>query len=120
MDVQYLLNSIPNLSPEEYAGLKSLMNGLPEEQQQQFLMFYRSDRKDPQTVLILAVVGFFGFAGIHRFVLGQIGMGILYFFTGGLCLIGTIVDLVNHKTLANEYNRGAAERALQMTRMSSR
>ena len=32
-------------------------------------------------------------------------MGILYFLTGGLCLIGTIVDLVNHRSLAFEYNQ---------------
>ena len=31
-------------------------------------------------------------------------MGILYVFTGGLCLIGTIVDLVNHRQLAFDYN----------------
>jgi hypothetical protein len=28
----------------------------------------------------------------------------LYLFTGGLCLIGTIVDLVNYKRLATDYN----------------
>jgi hypothetical protein len=31
-------------------------------------------------------------------------MGILYFFTAGLCFIGTIVDLINHKQIALEYN----------------
>lgn len=117
MDAQYLLNSIPNISPEEYGGLKNLMNGMTEAQQHTFLTVYRGDRKDPQTVLILTIVGFFGFAGIQRFVLGQIGMGILYFLTGGLCLIGTIVDLINYRSLAADYNRDAAERALQIARM---
>ncbi|MEO9032125.1 MAG: hypothetical protein ABI285_02720 [Ginsengibacter sp.] len=41
---------------------------------------------------------------IHRFVIGQLGSGILYFFTGGLCLIGTILNTINHKDLALEYN----------------
>ena len=45
---------------------------------------------------------------VQQFVIGQIGMGILYLLTGGLCLIGTIVDLVNHRTLALEYNQKAA------------
>ena len=44
-----------------------------------------------------------------RFILGQIGMGILYLFTVGLCFIGTIVDLVNYKQLTLEYNQQQAQ-----------
>jgi TM2 domain-containing membrane protein YozV len=55
-----------------------------------------------------------GFAGIQRFLVGQIGMGLLYFFTGGLCLIGTILDIVNHKQLADEYNAQMANETLQL------
>jgi hypothetical protein len=46
-------------------------------------------------------------------------MGLLYFFTGGLCIIGTIVDLVNHKDLAMEYNRKMAYESFQIARMSN-
>jgi hypothetical protein len=35
-------------------------------------------------------------------------MGILYFFTAGLCFIGTIVDAVNYQSIAFEYNRQIA------------
>jgi len=59
-------------------------------------------------ILLFAFAGLVGFAGIHRVLLNQIGMGILYFFTAGLCLIGTIVDMVNYKTLAFTYNRQVA------------
>jgi TM2 domain-containing membrane protein YozV len=55
--------------------------------------------------------------GIQRFYLGQIGMGILYLFTGGLCLIGTIMDLVNNKTLTNEFNQKAAQEVAMMMRI---
>ena len=72
-------------------------------------MAYSARRKDPTTILILALVGFLGFAGIHRFMLNQVGLGILYFFTAGLCFIGTIVDLVNHRKLAFEFNSVVAE-----------
>jgi len=34
----------------------------------------------------------FGAMGFHRFYLGRIGTGLLWFFTGGLCLLGGIVD----------------------------
>jgi TM2 domain-containing membrane protein YozV len=65
-------------------------------------------------ILVTACLGFIGFAGIHRFITGQIGMGILYFFTAGLCLIGTIIDLINHQKLAFEYNRKQANEVLVM------
>jgi TM2 domain-containing membrane protein YozV len=63
-----------------------------------------------------ALLGLIVIAGVHRFILGQIGMGILYLFTGGLCLIGTIVDLVNHQRLAFEYNQKQANEILVMIR----
>lgn len=37
---------------------------------------------------------FLGFYGAHKFYEGRIGMGILYFFTAGLCLFGWIADCV--------------------------
>ncbi len=73
-----------------------------------FINIYRSRRRDPQVILLTALVGFLGVAGIHRFLINHIGMGVLYFFTAGLCFIGTIVDLINHKNLALEYNQKVA------------
>ncbi len=62
-----------------------------------------------QMILILTIIGFLGFAGIHRMVLNQIGMGILYFFTGGhYASIGTIIDLVNYRSWRLEYNQKVA------------
>nr|MBP9099183.1 TM2 domain-containing protein [Ferruginibacter sp.] len=55
-------------------------------------------------------------AGIQRFIIGQIGMGILYLFTGGLCLIGTIVDVINHKQLAFEFNQQMANESMAMVK----
>lgn len=37
---------------------------------------------------------FFGYLGVHHFYAGRIGLGILYLFTGGLFIIGAIVDFV--------------------------
>ncbi len=99
---------LPEVEGEEAIFLDSLMKDMNEEQSQNFILIYRGRRKDPQTILLTALLGFFGFAGIHRFFINHIGMGILYFFTAGLCFIGTIVDLVNHKNLAFEYNQQVA------------
>ena len=36
---------------------------------------------------------FVGFAGIHRIYAGKVFTGILWFLTGGLLLVGQIIDL---------------------------
>lgn len=46
---------------------------------------------------------FFGAIGAHKFYEGKIGMGILYFFTGGLFLIGVIVDFTRLLFRSNPY-----------------
>ena len=98
------LMSLPDLQPLEAAGIKDLTSKMSDSQRNQFLMIYSGKRKKPGDILLLTCLGFIGVAGIQRFVVGQVGMGILYIFTYGLCLIGTIIDIVNHKKLANEYN----------------
>ncbi len=95
---------MPMLQGEELAYVQNVIKDMNEDQAKLFSNIYNVRRKDPQLVLLVAVLGFIGIAGVQRFVLGQIGMGLLYLFTAGLCLIGTIVDMVNHKRLAFEYN----------------
>jgi TM2 domain-containing membrane protein YozV len=107
MDSNYLL-SLPGIDNTEIQFLQNLMTGMTEPQKQQFASIYGARRKDPQTILLLSLLGLVVIAGIHRFVLEQIGMGILYFFTGGLCLVGTIVDAINYKSLTWEYNQKKA------------
>jgi TM2 domain-containing membrane protein YozV len=70
--------------------------------------------------LILALIGLFGIAGIQRFFIGHIGMGILYFFTAGLCFVGTIIDAVNYKDLAMEYNAKMITETLSTLNMIAR
>ena len=99
-----VMQLLPEIPPGEQAAISGIVNNISEESEQMFAMAYRNQRKDETTILILTLIGLVLIAGIQRFVLGHIGMGILYLLTGGLCLIGTIVDAVNHKKLASEYN----------------
>ena len=105
---------LPGIQPNELLYLENLTNSLTEDQVNLFISMYSSKRKSADTILICTILGFVGVAGIQRFVVGQIGMGILYLFTGGLCLVGTIVDLVNYKKLADDYNQ---EKALETMAM---
>lgn len=82
-------------------------------------MMYRARRKDPQTVLLLTLLGFIGIAGVQRFIVDQVGMGLIYLFTAGICWIGTIIDLVTHKKIAFEYNQKQAMQIITMTRNST-
>lgn len=99
---------LPEIQGMELNHVQTLIKDYTDKQAMHFATIYRSRRRDPQLILLTCLVGLLGLAGIHRFLLNQIGMGILYFFTAGLCFIGTIVDAVNHQTLAFEYNRQVA------------
>ncbi|UTW60924.1 TM2 domain-containing protein [bacterium SCSIO 12741] len=111
-----VLDLLPELKGEEMIFVQGVLDKLTANQARTFAMAYRTRRKDPQIILITALIGLIWVAGIHRFLMGQVGMGILYLLTGGLCFIGTIVDLVNHEKLAMEYNMGVAMELETMVR----
>jgi len=109
-----------DVSLEELITINSRTKGFSDDELTHFCVIYRSKRKDPQTILLLCLLGLLGVAGIHRFVIGHIGMGILYFLTAGLCFVGTIVDAINHKSLTLEYNAQMISETLAMLNMIKR
>ncbi len=110
---------LQGITPEELAFLQQATAELNENQQKYFYMSYTSKRKSPQDMLIFCIIGLCVVPGLQRFIVGQIGMGLLYLFTIGLCFIGSVVDLVNHKDLAMEYNRKMAFESHQLAKMSN-
>lgn len=111
-----LITMIPAVEPDELAYLQAFTKDLTEDKLHLFISLYNNKRKKTETILICCLLGFVAAAGIQRFVLGQVGMGILYLFTGGLCLIGTIMDILNHKSLTFEYNQQMAMEAMGMVK----
>ena len=109
-----IFQMIPDIEGEELIFVQNLIKDMDESQLQQFTSIYSSRRRQPMTILLMALVGFLGIAGIQRFYIDQIGMGLLFFFTGGLCLIGTIYDLISYKHLAFEYNQKQAQQVAMM------
>ena len=58
--------------------------------------------KDPTVILLVSI--FVGFLGIDRFMLGDIGMGILKLLTMGVCGILSIIDWFTISKKAKEIN----------------
>ena len=52
---------------------------------------------------------FLGLIGVHKFYLNKFGMGILYIFTGGIFLIGWLVDLFTIPSQVRKYNEQIAQ-----------
>ena len=105
---------MPEIMGEEQMYISGLLKNMDDNQARNFANIYRTRRRDPQTILLLTLVGFLGVAGIQRFITDQIGLGILYLLTGGICMIGTIIDLVNYKKIAFEYNQKQANQIAVM------
>ena len=103
-----IIQFIPDVDFVEMDFLEEIVEALDQNQADSFLLLYRSKRRKADNVLLLTLMGFVVLAGMQRFYLNQVLMGFIYLFTGGLCLIGTIVDLINHKDLTLEYNEKLA------------
>jgi len=59
------------------------------------------------TAYLLWVPSLFGVAGLHRFYTGRWGSRLLWLFTGGLCGVGSVVDLFLIPEQVRSFNRSA-------------
>ncbi len=60
----------------------------------QRLMFDQEYEKSSKSLLATYLLWFLlGFWGIHKFYVRKTGMGVLYIFTGGLFVIGWLIDV---------------------------
>ncbi len=49
--------------------------------------------KSPAVTYLLWILGGFGVLGLHRFYLGRWVTGLIWFLTGGIFLVGALIDL---------------------------
>ena len=117
---QQMFMMFPGMQPEELMFIQELMKDMTEQEKQQFMMFYQGKRKDQQTMLIFTLVGFFGVAGIQRFVIGETVMGIVYLLTIGFCGIGTIIDIINIRSMTTEFNQKQAIESASLVKLMTR
>ena len=64
---------LPELDDPERSFIAQLTAAMSDAQALQFATAYRQARKDPQTILLMAVIGVVAVPGLHRFWLGQVG-----------------------------------------------
>lgn len=62
------------------------------------------EMKSKGVAYFLLALSLFGLSGLHRFYLGKVGTGILWFLTLGLVGFGTLFDLFTLGTKVDVYN----------------
>jgi TM2 domain-containing membrane protein YozV len=86
------------------------------EKLQKFQQVYLERKKEKSTAHILNLLGFIGLGGLHRFYLGDIGLGIAMLLTVGFCGVGTVVDIININQRVNQANTRVAMQTLEIVR----
>ena len=115
-----ILQVFPEAEGQEQLFLSGLISDMTDNQAQTFAIAYGAQRKDPTTFIILTLIGLLIIAGIGRFYNGNMGLGILYLLTGGLCWIGTLIDIFKFKTIVFQANSVKAQQIAMLARASGR
>ena len=97
-----------SMAIEERHYIETLLREASEEQKLKYLTQYNFHRKDPKLALVCTLLGFGLLAGVQRFLIDDIIMGIAYFLTCGFCFVGTIYDAIRYEELAFRYNKKVA------------
>ena len=97
----YIMTNQKYFPAEKIMYLKDKLKNVDEEK---FSLISTVELKDPTTILLISI--FLGSLGIDRFMIGDIGMGILKLLTAGCCGILTIIDwfLIQKKTKDLNFN----------------
>ncbi len=95
----YLIQNADKFPSHKFMMIKEALEQLDDSK---FIIIYSLALKDTSKLLLIsALVGFFA---IDRFILGDIGLGILKLLTCGGCYIWWIIDIINSKQMTQEYN----------------
>lgn len=97
----FIMTNQKYFPPEKIMYLKDKLRTMDE---QKFSLVSTIDLKDPTTILLISI--FLGCLGIDRFMIGDIGMGVLKLLTLGVCGILTIIDwfTISKKTKELNFN----------------
>lgn len=95
----YLMTNGKSFPGEQTALLREKLLALDDSQ---FMAVQSTELKNPTTMLIISL--FVGALGVDRFMLGQVGMGILKLLTGGVCGILALIDWITIQKKTRAWN----------------
>lgn len=95
----YLLANQKYFPNEKIPFIRERLSALEDDR---YGMLLSLDLKDPTTLLLISI--FLGQLGVDRFMIGDIGMGVLKLLTFGLCGILWIVDIFTISDKTKELN----------------
>ena len=95
----YIMTNQKYLPAEQIVYIKQKLTDMDETK---FSLVTAVEYKDPTTLLLVSI--FLGTLGIDRFMLGEIGMGVLKLLTMGVCGILTIYDWFTIGKKTRDYN----------------
>src|SRR5580698_2515271 len=93
-----------------------LTQGMTEQQKFLFQAQYGSERKDRTIILVVSIL--LGYLGIDRFLVGDVGLGLLKLLTGGVCGIFWLIDIFLIMGRVDDFNRTKAHEIAMVVRMS--
>jgi TM2 domain-containing membrane protein YozV len=93
-----------------------LCEGMTDQQKFLFQSQYAAARKDRVVLLVISI--FLGGLGIDRFLVGDIGLGLLKLLTGGICGLFWIVDWFLIMGRVDDLNRRKAGEIAMAIKMS--
>ncbi len=95
----FLIQNKKFFPEEKLPFIKSKLLGIDENK---FSFVQMTEFKDPTIFLLISI--FLGELGVDRFMLGDIGMGVLKLLTGGLCGILWLIDVCTIQKKTKEKN----------------
>ena len=63
-------------------------------------------KKDTTVAYLMWLGGFVGVSGLHRIYMGRWASGLLWLLTGGLCMVGNIIDGVMMPRMIEDSEHG--------------
>jgi TM2 domain-containing membrane protein YozV len=95
----WVMSNNDKLDPVQLSQIRSRLEQIDEADGQTMMS---AELKSPTTMLIISIL--VGILGVDRFMLGQVGMGILKLLTVGGLGILYIIDWINVSKMTREYN----------------
>lgn len=95
----YLTANAKYFDPAKLSIIRTKLESLSDES---FIQVQSVELKDPTVLLLVSI--FLGSLGIDRFMIGEMGMGLLKLLTCGLCGILTIIDWFTIQQKTRERN----------------